>query len=82
MTNPDFTYIDAPIWFDPVTRKVTTTIDHVDPALRAFIEGLWPERGVAVEPALAEEVAQMAAEMAIDAVMMALSVAASRVRRA
>lgn len=38
---PDFHWIDVPIWFDPVTRRVTTTLDHCDPALRKWIESVW-----------------------------------------
>ena len=74
---PDFTYLDAPIWFDPQTRRVTTTVDHVAPELRAFIEGLHPCRPT--EPAPAETV-EAATGMAMEALMMALSVAAVRVR--
>lgn len=41
--HPDFTWgmPAAPIWFDPRTRRVSTTLDHVDPALKVWIERLW-----------------------------------------
>jgi hypothetical protein len=78
VTKPDFTYLDAPIWFDPQTRRITTTVDHVAPELRAFIEGLYPTREATAEASA--ETNTSAAEMATEALMMALSVAAVRVR--
>lgn len=47
MTNYDpmatlaFKWAGAPCTYDPRTRTVATTLDHVDPALKVWIESLY-----------------------------------------